>query len=298
MLDFKPVMIADKDSLQSFFYKSNFRNCDFSFSNIYMWKHLYNTLFAIEDGFLYIRFHATENAPGYLFPLGDGDLKKALERICEDAWERMAHVYLYAITPEMFNWIENVMPGQFIYEKGRDWYEYIYSSEDLISLVGKKFQAKRNHINKFKRTYRWEYLPITREIIPECVELYERWCAENGGCNNEQSLVGERVATQKVFNNYEKLGLLGGALRIDGEILAYSYGQPLGKDTFGVHAEKCLYEIDGGFTMMNQQFAEHNCADYTYINREEDLGLESLRKAKMSYQPAFLLEKGYVRIKE
>jgi hypothetical protein len=100
-----------------------------------------------------------------------------------------------------------------------------------------------------------------------------------------------------VFDNYEKLGLTGGALRIDGEILAYSYGQALTADTFGVHAEKCLYEIDGGFTMMNQQFAEHNCAGYTYINREEDLGLDSLRQAKTSYHPVILLEKGFVKLK-
>jgi hypothetical protein len=175
--------------------------------------------------------------------------------------------------------------------------EYIYSSNDLIHLVGKKHQSKRNHIHKFQRTYQWEYLPITPEIIPDCLELYKRWCKENGGCNREQSLIAEGIATQKAFAHYEQLDLVGGALRIDGEILAYSYGQPLTADTFGVHAEKCLYKIDGGFAMMNQQFAEHNCTNYRYINREEDLGLESLRKAKLSYHPAFLLEKGVIREK-
>ncbi|GHT29178.1 hypothetical protein FACS189432_08110 [Bacteroidia bacterium] len=292
MLDFKPITIDDKEIIQGFFDKNVFGNCDFSFANIFSWKHLYNTTFAVEDGFLYIRFQARDDLPGYLFPLGAGDLKKALECLSQDAKERIAPVHLYAVTQKMFDFIEEIMPGQFSYEKERDWYEYIYSSEDLISLVGKKYQAKRNHINKFKRTYQWEYLPITREIIPDCLKLYERWCAENGGCNTEQTLVEERIATEKAFHYFEKLGLIGGALRITGEILAYSYGQSLGKDVFGVHAEKCLYEIDGGFTMINQQFAEHNCAAYPYINREEDLGLESLRKAKMSYQPAILLEKG------
>jgi hypothetical protein len=105
------------------------------------------------------------------------------------------------------------------------------------------------------------------------------------------------MATQTAFDNFEQLGLIGGALRINGEIQAYSYGQPLGEDTFGVHAEKSLYEIDGGFTMINREFAEHNCAGYRYINREEDLGLESLRKAKMSYHPTILLEKGCIRKK-
>jgi hypothetical protein len=298
MLYFSPVTIDDKNTIQSFFDKNVFRNCDFSFSNIFSWKHLYNTTFAIEDGYLYIRFQAVEDSPGYLFPLGNGDLKKALKRIMQDAHKRGDDFRLYAITQEMFDLIEDAMPGQFLYEKERNWYEYIYSSKDLISLVGKKYQSKRNHINKFKRTYEWEYLPITKAIIPDCLTLYERWCKESSGRNSERSLKEERIATEKVFNYYERLGLKGGALRINGEILAYSYGQPLTKDTFGIHAEKCLYDIDGGFTMINQQFAEHNCIDYPYINREEDIGLESLRQAKMSYHPAILLEKGSVQIKK
>jgi len=296
MLDFKPVTIDDKESLQRFFDKSDFRNCEFSFSNIFCWQNSYKTTFVIEDDFLFIRFK-TRGHLGYLFPIGEGDLKKAIEKLETDAQEREVPFQIFSITPKMFDLIEEILPGEFIYTKDRNWFEYIYFSEDLISLVGKKYQSKRNHINKFKRTYTWEYLPITREIIPDCLNLYRRWCAENGNCNSG-SLTEECVATHRAFDNFEKLGLTGGALRINGEILAYSYGQPLGKDTFGVHAEKSLYEIDGGFTMINQQFAEHNCAGYPYINREEDLGLESLRKAKLSYHPAILLEKGSVRRKD
>jgi hypothetical protein len=297
MLPFQPVTIDAKDIFQFFFSKVAYRNCDFSFSNIFSWRQSYDTTFAVEDDFLYIRFQPAGGSPGYLFPVGEGNLKKAIERLKQDAYDRATELHLYAITQKMFDLLEAAMPGQFLYEKDRDWYEYIYSSEDLITLVGKKYQAKRNHINKFKRTYEWEYLPITRAIIPDCLKLYERWCAENGGCNSEQSLVEERTATQNAFLDFEKLGLIGGVLRINGEILAYSYGQPLTKDTFGVHAEKCLYGIDGGFAMINREFAERNCASYTYINREEDLGIESLRQAKLSYYPVILLEKGQARLK-
>ncbi|MDR0833516.1 MAG: phosphatidylglycerol lysyltransferase domain-containing protein [Candidatus Symbiothrix sp.] len=317
MLDFKPVTIEDKDAIQSFFDQSTFRNCDFSFSNIFCWRHSYDTTFAVENGWLYIRFQAKNDKPGYLFPLcqplssapspqGEGvtpfpcgeGLGHALERIMRDAERRNEAVRLYAVTREMFEQIEQAMPGKFTFQTDRAWFEYLYRSEDLISLVGKKYQSKRNHINKFKRMYPdWEYLPVTRAIIPDCLKLYDRWCSENGDCN-DPSLQEEHLATKKAFAEYEKLGLIGGALRINGEILAYSYGQALTTDTFGVYAEKSLYEIDGGFTMMNQQFAEHNCANYTYINREEDLGIESLRKAKESYQPDFLLEKGFVILKE
>ena len=292
MLHFKPVTIDDKESLQNFFDKSDFRNCDFSFSNIFCWRNAYDTTFAIEDDFLFIHF-MSQGGPGFLFPLGEGDLKKAVERLEAEAEEQKISLRISSITPKMFDLIEGVMPGEFTYEKDQNWFEYIYSSEDLISLSGKKYQQKRNHINKFKKTYRWEYLPLTREIIPDCLKLYERWCAENGGCS-DPSLVKECEAAHRAFDNFEKLELIGGALRIDGEISAYSYGRPLTKDTFDIQAEKSLHEIEGGFTMINQQFAEHNCANYPYINREEDLGLESLRKAKLSYHPAILLEKGSV----
>jgi len=297
MLPFRPVTIDDRETFQFFFNKADFGNCDFSFSNIFNWKHSYGTSFEVEDGFMFIRFQPGNYSPGYLFPVGEGDLKTAIKRIRQDAEERTTEFHIYAVTQKMFDALEKAMPGQFQYEKDRDWYEYIYSSKDLITLVGKKYQAKRNHINKFKRTYEWEYLPITREIIPDCLSLYKRWCTENGGCNSEQSLILEKIATQTAFENFEKLGLIGGALRINGEILAYSYGQPLTKDIFVVHAEKCLYEIDGGFTMINREFAEHNCSAYTYINREEDMGIDSLRQAKLSYHPTILLEKGEVTLK-
>jgi len=296
MIQFQPVSIEDREILQAFFSQSPFRNCDFSFSNIFCWRHLYNTTFAIEDGFLLIRFQPPAGEAGYLFPLGDNDLKIALKKISDDAAERQSPFRLYAVTREMFTRLDDACPQQFVYKTSRSWSEYIYNSDDLITLAGKKLQPKRNHINKFRRTYEdWEYLPITREIIPDCLKLYRRWCAENGGCNSEQSLIDECQATQTAFKYFEQLGLVGGALRIDGEILAYSYGQPLNQDTFGVHAEKSLYEIDGGFSMINQQFAEHNCKPFKYINREEDLGLEPLRKAKLSYHPEILLEKGTVK---
>ena len=296
MLPFKPVTIDDKEVIQFFFNKVAFGNCDFSFSNIFSWRFAYNTTFAVKDDFLFFRFQPVGELPGYLFPVGDGNLAVAIELLLQDANERATELCLYSFTQKMFDLFEAAMPGRFLYEKDRDWFEYIYSSNDLISLVGKKYQPKRNHINKFKRSYQWEYLPITREIIPDCIKLYQHWCADNGGCNNE-SLIAEGIATRNAFDNFEKLGLIGGALRINGEIVAYSYGQPLTNKTFGVHAEKCLHEIDGGFAMINREFAEHNCAAYTYINREEDLGIESLRQAKLSYHPTILLEKGMVKLK-
>jgi hypothetical protein len=294
MLNFQPVTIDDKEVVDAFFKKSTFRNCDFSFSNIFCWKHKYRTTYVIESGFLFIRFYAGGKKAGYMFPLGNGNLKLALEIIVEDSKERQEPFRMYALTNNMSDLIYQAMPDKFVYESRRSWSEYIYNSQDLITLVGKKFQSKRNHINKFKRIYEYEYLSITRDIIPECMELYRRWCAESGRCNSDESLAEESITTQTAFDHYEQLGLKGGALKVNGDVVAYSYGQQLTEDTFGVHAEKALYGIDGAFSMINQQFAEHECSGYTYINREEDLGLDSLRQAKMSYHPVILLDKGFI----
>ncbi len=296
MLDFTPITIESRESIHPFLIQNPYRNCDFSFSNIFCWKHKYNTTFCIKNNFLFFRFYTSSGQAGYMMPIGTGNLKEALDLLMQDCIERKNRFYLFAITSEMFQKIESVYPNYFKYESDRDWSEYLYNTQDLITLKGKKFQSKRNHINKFKRTYSFEYLPITREIIPECLELYRQWCNENGGCNDE-SLKDECIFTETAFKYFEELKLRGGALRINGKILAYSYGQALGPDTFGVHAEKSLYEIDGGFTMINQQFAEHECSEFTYINREEDLGLDSLRQAKLSYQPAILMSKGFIKIK-
>ena len=291
MLNFQEVTIHDKDKLNPFLTKATFRNCDFSFSNIYCWASKYKTSYAIESGFLFLRFWAGGKKVGYMYPLGDGCLKTALETIIADAKEREEPFRMFALTRKMFENIEAVFPGKLEYMPSPSWFEYIYNTGDLINLTGKKYQSKRNHINKFKKTYRYEYIPITPEIIPECLDLYSKWCSENGNCN-DPSLLDEKVSVERAFAHFEELGLTGGALRVDGTLVAYSYGQPITSDTFGVHAEKSLYEIDGGFTMINQQFAEQVCAGYAYMNREEDLGLESLRKAKLSYHPAILLEKG------
>lgn len=295
MLSFEPITVGDRAVIQPYLDTNNYRNCDYSFANLFGWQQLYTTTFVKHEGWLFVRFQVNSTTPGYLFPLGSSDLSNGIELLMEDAAERGVEFRLFAVTRKMYEQLEEAMPGRFSYTEQRDLFDYVYSSDDLIHLVGKKYQPKRNHINKFKRSYRWEYLPITRDIIPECWELYQRWCRENGNCDSEETLIAEQIGTQRIFDHYETLGLTGGALRIDGEILAYSYGSPLTPDTFGIHAEKSLTGIDGGFAMMNQQFAEYNCADYLFINREEDLGLDSLRQAKLSYQPAFLLEKGVVK---
>ena len=179
----------------------------------------------------------------------------------------------------------------------RDYFDYIYSRQELAELKGKNFQPKRNHVNKFKRTYNYKYTPLTVDLIPHCLELEEKWCEEHD-CEEEESLINERKALNIALRNFDALGLVGGALWVDDEIVGLTYGAPVNHDTFAVHIEKADSHIDGSYNILNQEFARHIPELYVYLNREEDLGIPGLRKAKLSYRPVILLEKGYAELIE
>ena len=123
-----------------------------------------------------------------------------------------------------------------------------------------------------------------------------RWRSENA-CDEDDEKNAEMCVTLNALRLFEELELVGGVLKIDGEIVAFAIGEPLSKDTFVVHIEKAFASIQGAYPMINQQFVEHECMKYKYVNREEDTGSEGLRKAKLSYRPAYLIEKGIVKEK-
>ena len=134
--------------------------------------------------------------------------------------------------------------------------------------------------------------PLTPALIPHCLELEEKWCEEHG-CDEAESLEHERKALNFALRHFEELDLFGGTIWVDGEIVAFTYGAPINQDTFGSHIEKADSRVDGAYAIINQEFAKHLPERFKYVNREEDLGIPGLRKAKLSYHPVILLEKGY-----
>ena len=186
-------------------------------------------------------------------------------------------------------------------EVDRDSSDYIYLQEKLSSLSGKKLHAKRNHIHRFEEEYPdWTYESITEENEEECARMAMEWCMQN--CMTEE----ERIEYDKIdesrlvvyaIRHREQLGFVGGAIRAAGKIIAITLGEPLTKDTFVVHFEKAYADIQGAYPIINREFVKHEMAEYQYVNREEDMGEEGLRKAKLSYRPEILLEKGIIRRK-
>lgn len=185
-------------------------------------------------------------------------------------------------------------PDQFEIEYNRDLADYVYESEKLATLSGKKLHGKRNHINKFKLEHEdWSYETLTEENLEECFEMALKWRNDNG-CEEDEEKNAEMCVTMNSLRLFKELELTGGILKVDGEIAAFTIGEPICDDTFVVHIEKAFADIQGAYPMINQQFVSHECQNYQYINREEDTGAEGLRKAKLSYRPVFLVEKGVV----
>ena len=297
MIPFKDITLADKDTITSFTMKSDRRNCDLSFSNLCSWRFLYDTQFAVVDNFLVFKFWAGEQL-AYMMPVGTGDLKAVLWELIEDARKENQHFCMLGVCSNMRADLEAILPEQFTFTEDRDYADYIYLRSDLSTLKGKKFQAKRNHINRFRNTYPdYEYTPITPDRIQECLDLEAEWCKVNN-CDQQEGTGNERRALIYALHNFEALGLTGGILHVNGKIVAFTFGMPINHETFGVHVEKADTSIEGAYAMINYEFANRIPEQYIYINREEDLGIEGLRKAKLSYQPATILEKYMACLKE
>ena len=297
MIPFKDVTLADRDTITSFTMKSDRRNCDLSFSNLCSWRFLYDTQFAVVDNFLVFKFWAGEQL-AYMMPVGTGDLKAVLWELIEDARKENQHFCMLGVCSNMRADLEAILPEQFTFTEDRDYADYIYLRSDLSTLKGKKFQAKRNHINRFRNTYPdYEYTPITPDRIQECLDLEAEWCKVNN-CDQQEGTGNERRALIYALHNFEALGLTGGILHVNSKIVAFTFGMPINHETFGVHVEKADTSIEGAYAMINYEFANRIPEQYIYINREEDLGIEGLRKAKLSYQPATILEKYMACLKE
>ncbi len=292
-MEFKKITLEDKPALDRYLQYNDSRSCEQTFANIYLWSREYPMEYAVTRDCLVYR-SMDRPSPYYCFPVGAGDKKGAVEDILKKCAAEDENFRMACVTPEQFALLEQWFPGQFQVTYNRDIADYVYEAEKLRTLAGKKLHGKRNHINRFLHDYQnWSYEPIDDSNIEECFLMGEAWRLENG-CEEDEEKNAEMCVSLNALRLMKELSLTGGLLRLDGKVIAFAIGEPVTKDTFVVHIEKAFGEVQGAYPMINQQFAIHGAAGYTYINREDDMGEEGLRKAKLSYRPAFLVEKGYV----
>lgn len=292
-ITFKRPELEDKEIISSYFKKAPSRSCERTFANVYLWSRHYHVKYAIiEDALVFVD---DEFALAYAYPAGKPEaVKRALEWLMNYSKEKGEPFKLYNVTEENFAQLESFYPGRFTVEYDRDEADYVYEREKLETLAGKKLHGKRNHINKFKTLYEdWQYERLTDENVEECFQMALKWRNKNG-CDEDAGKNAEMCVTLNSLRLYKELELVGGMIRVSGKVVAFCIGEPVCEDTFVVHVEKAFSDVEGAYPMINQQFVQHECMEYEYVNREEDTGAEGLRKAKLSYRPAFLVEKGVV----
>lgn len=291
-IDFNPVALEDRATIQSFTLTGASQICDLAFANLYGWAERYGTSWAVIHDTLVISFQPTGRShPAFLMPICDSPegFTACLDRLKALVSEGDYPLVLMGVGPRCREKLDRLAPGAFAYISDDGSRDYIYLREKMCTLSGKSLQSKRNHVNKFERLYPdYAYEPITEANLAECLALEEAWLERSDEASGERA---ELRMIERITSAMQELELQGGALRVSGRIVAFSLGSPINDATFGVHVEKALVEYDGAFAMINREFARHIPERYTYINREEDLGLEGLRKSKLSYKPEIILPK-------
>ncbi len=289
-IPFRPVTAADADLLRSFTMEGKCMNCDMNVANLCSWQFLYHTEWAVVEGFLVLRF-VLDGHVTYMKPIGKGDLRLVLELLMADARSLGDTLRVACVCPCAQALMDESMPGAFTYTINRDKSDYLYLREKLVTLAGKKLQPKRNHISKFKRAYpNYEYRPLTPDLVPDCIRLGEEWCR-----TSDSSLQNAMQAEQKMIayalQHIDELHIVGGTLFVEGRMVAFTFGARINAEAFDVCVEKADTTYEGAYAMINNEFVSRLPEDIVYINREEDLGLEGLRKAKLSYYPDLILDK-------
>ncbi len=289
MLTFHPLGIEDKTWIDERVFASGTRSADYNFGNMFMWDGRYRQLVCDYGGRLVALAHA-HGAPIFPFPVGTGPLSPVIEQMREYAAASGFPFVIRGVEESGMDELGRLFPGKFEFSEDRQFADYVYSAEKLDTLSGKKLHAKRNYVNRFCAEREWSFRALEPGDFPACLELLRRW--HEG--EQDEDIIGEHEAITRCFEYYEQLGVVGGALFDGGELIAFAVGERISADTADVHFEKAVAEIDGAYAMINRELVRAMRArwpELEYINREDDMGLENLRQAKLSYHPEYLLRK-------
>ncbi|HWR40772.1 MAG TPA: phosphatidylglycerol lysyltransferase domain-containing protein [Patescibacteria group bacterium] len=296
-MDYQPLTLTDKALFDRIFRRQRYENSWLTFTNLWMWHEAYAPEWAQDGDVLFLR--VTRENQTYAFPPllpPDADLAAAMEKLVIDFDRRGLPLEVKGLSPDMVKALEEAAPARFRFTSLRDRWDYLYAATDLRELAGRKYHSKRNHISRFQTTYpNWTYAPLTPELVPACRVNSDIWC-EQRQCDLHPDLAFEYRAIQAALENLTKLGLTGGAIFLDGKVEAFTFGEMLNEDTLVIHIEKANGEIPGLYPAINQEFCRRAFPEAVWINREEDLGSEGLRKAKESYYPVRLVEKYAARL--
>ncbi len=288
MIEFTSPTLCDYEKFAPFFFDEGELSCEMNFISIYVWQRIYENKFYLDDKTLIFKSIADEGG-GYVFSLPYGDLDYGMSLI----FEYCRH---HGITPNFWtsegkrltHFKKKYQNFELIPQ--RDNFDYIYSREDLATLSGKKYHSKRNHISSFTKKYNWTYEELTPHNKEDFLAFSDKWYSDRG-IESDEGLKAEKKALGEILDSSVKIPYKGALIRVDGRVVAITLGSPINEYTFDIHYEKADIDYPTAYAVINREFAKNSLSEYKYINREDDLGLEGLRKAKLSYKPQIILPK-------
>ncbi len=298
MIDFKPLGLEQKDLCDRYLQTASHRGCGYSFVNLFLWGR--QKVGFAENHLVFFSQYSRKSVYG--FPVGQGDVKPALDAVIADARERGIPCRMIGLTEEDCRLLESLYPGKFRFHNDRDFFDYVYDIHDLADLKGRKYQKKRNHLNRFRQENpQFELAVITEDNLPAVEALVQKWYDMRLQADPLSDFYMEQAALNKALKHMDKLGLEGLMLSTEQGPVAMTLGSFLSDDTVDVHFEKALDTADGAYPAINHGFANYLREKYPglrFLNREDDMGLEGLRRAKESYCPHHMVEKYWVCLLE
>ncbi len=304
---FKDIELSDAQWIRELFSVPDYNSEDYNFTFQFLWKNTFRSKVARIGDLVLIQYNM-DGRKSYLMPVGRADEHQVADIINSMLNENSllgddGTLVFYGVLPSQMDFFEKNFAGRYTSEQIRMGADYIYDAQALKTLSGKKYQAKRNFANGFRRLYRWRFEPICESNMEECLQMNDEWCRRNG-CGQDFWKNNEFCAVRVALNNYKALDLDGGLLRVDGKVVAFTIGERTSSDTLLVHIEKALTEYRGAYQAMSQEFLGYmdgvlreresipeGTPAFTLVNREDDSGDENLRKAKMEYHPIEIKEK-------
>ncbi len=303
------ITLDSKDEIESFVNEYPHETSGLTFSSLYMWRNQNYFSYEIINDFLCVaglsNFEGFEEDP-FVFPLlplnGECDGNNMRLTLLEliDRFKATGEPFVMRlIPPHMKSSYMDVLPGKFLFLNDRPNHDYVYLVDDLAELRGRRLHSKKNHVNRFDREFadRYEIVPMSSDLKEEALDLL-KYIDEKKDLQGFEAdmLEMEADVIEDILPDFNRLGLEGCAILIDGKLQAYAFGGRLGDDTIVEHIEKANVDYPGLYQKLNQEFCRMCQGRYTYINREEDMGLPGLRSAKLSYKPIKLIEKSIAMI--
>ena len=298
MIEFQRLNADQKEAYNNILMACPERGCEYSFANLFLWGKQH-VAFTQDCVAFFSHFHGKSVYP---YPIGTGDKKAVIEAILCDSRKRGIPCRLTGLTDADRAELEEWFPGKFHMRTIRDSFDYVYDINDLADLKGRKFQKKRNHFNRFRAEHpNYEVVELNTCNLPLAQQMVDNWYHTRIKADPHGDYLLENIAMVRAFRNYSWLGLEGIMLIDDGKVLAVTIGSRMSKDMFDIHFEKALEDVEGAYNAVNCEFARFLRLKYPevqYLDREDDMGLEGLRKVKLSYNPHHLIEKHWAYVAE